>query len=137
MEKRHGLSICNLMPHRIIVLDAYGNEIGIPSSGYVSRCHVVSTNKGSICLSVDGSDTLFRTVEQVFSTPIIRNNKGDVLPFPSPVKDTVYIASTLVAKSLRRPDVLSPDTTSRGAIRDNEGKIIAVNQLQTFSMEKQ
>ena len=136
MGHQYGLNICNLMPHEIIVFTEDGEKVFIPSSGYVSRCSVHTRKSGNILLNVDGVDKLFGTVEQVFEHPQLRKIGGkEVLKFPDPIKDHVFIASTMVARALRRPDVLSPDTTVRSAIRGDTGHIVAVSRLQTFSVE--
>lgn len=53
---------------------------------------------------------------------------------PAPEKDTLYVVSRELAQYLpNRLDILCPDTTKFGAIRDNTGKIIGVSRLSSYS----
>jgi len=54
---------------------------------------------------------------------------GEIEGLPDPQPGVVYIVSMVVrqaAQAQGRTDVVSPDTSPQGAIRDEQGRIIAV-----------
>jgi len=58
---------------------------------------------------------------------------GDVEGLPEPQSNTVYIVSTLVAQAVpHRDDIIAPDTSPQGVVRDSEGKIIGVKRFQRW-----
>jgi len=107
--------LVNLTPHVVNVW--MGTEVRIiPPSGNVARIQIQSEDSGKVC-----------------GIPVVRSTDIRVLGLPRPKEDTVYLVSSVVAKSVRRPDVLSPDTTDDGVIRDGAtGRITAVKRLQVF-----
>lgn len=107
--------IVNLTPHIINVW--MGSEVRIiPTSGSVARIRIQSKNCGT-----------------VMGVPVVLSTDGSVVGLPAPKRGVVYLVSSVVAKSVRRPDVLSPDTTDDGVIRDGAtGMITAVKRLQCF-----
>lgn len=106
--------IVNLTPHSVRVF--VGKEIiEVPPSGKVSRLKVTSTPAG-----------------KVQGMPVSISGDGGILNCPEKEEGTVYIASSVVAKSLKRDDVLSPDTTDEGVLRDGDGNVYAVKRLQCF-----
>jgi len=110
--------ILNLTPH--IINCWLGSEVRIiPTSGKVARIRIQSKNCGT-----------------VMGVPVVMSTDGDVVGLPAPKKGVVYLVSSVVAKSVKRPDVLSPDTTDDGVIRDGAtGLITAVKRLQCFCPE--
>jgi len=110
-------SIVNLTPHNVRVL--VGKDLKtIPPSGKVARLKVTSKPHGA-----------------VHGMPVSLSGDDGVLNNPEAVEGVVYIASSVVAKFLKREDVLSPDTTDEGVLRDGDGNVFAVKRLQCFSVE--
>jgi hypothetical protein len=106
--------IINLTPHEISVM--VGDTMKrIPASGNVVRM----SSRCERCGDINGMQ-------------IVRVNDGETRGMPEPKDGTVYIVSSVVAKTLRRKDVLSPDTSDDGVIRDGNGYIIGVKRLQVF-----
>lgn len=64
--------------------------------------------------------------------PVVCCKEGKPHNLPAPEEGVVYLVSSLVAKKVLRDDVLCPDTSDDGAIRDGNGVIIAVKRLQNF-----
>ena len=68
----------------------------------------------------------------VMGIPVVRCKEGEPKGLPEPEDGVVFIVSSVVAKMVKRADVVSPDTSDNGAIRDGNGYIIGVKQLQLF-----
>ena len=118
----------NLTPHPVVVV---GEECPskveskeelekyivatIPPSGEVAR---VATSKEKIA-EIDG-------------IPVYRTRFGEVYGLPEPEPNTVYIVSILVLQAVagKRTDVVAPDTSPSGAVRDKDGRIVAVRGFQ-------
>ena len=106
--------VINLTPHDVSVM--CGDTMKrLPPSGRVVR----TTMNCEPCGEVDGM-------------PVVLCHEGEPRGMPEPKEGTVYIVSSVVAKSLKRRDVLSPDTSDDGVIRDGGGRIMAVKRLQVF-----
>jgi len=69
---------------------------------------------------------------EVLGIPVVCCKEGQPHNLPEPREGVVYLVSSLVAKKVLRDDVLCPDTSDDGAIRDGNGIIIAVKRLQNF-----
>jgi hypothetical protein len=72
-------------------------------------------------------------IEGGCQVPVSSSTFGEVENLPEPSEGTTYLVSALVLNALRekgvkRGDVFAPDT-SRRAVRDNEGRIVAVTGL--------
>jgi len=106
--------VVNLTPHSVRVF-VNKNVIEIPPSGKIARLKTTSKPHGS-----------------VQGMPISLSGDDGVLNYPERVDGVLYITSSVVAKSLRRDDVLSPDTTDDGVLRDGDGNVFAVKRLQCF-----
>jgi len=104
----------NYTPHVISVLN---NDMmtHIPTYGKVIRV----TNKCEPCGSVLG-----------FPVNLCLDDKIDDLPAQE--HGVIILVSSVVAKAAMRSDVLSPDTSDSGSIRDGSGRILAVKRLQAF-----
>jgi hypothetical protein len=90
-----------------------GEWVEVPPSGKIARV-----------------ETEQKKVEEVDGIPVYLVKYGKPRDLPEPQKDTVYLVSQLVLQCLSgRPDVLAPDTSPTGAIRDNKGQIIGVKAL--------
>lgn len=111
--------VVNLTPHQLSFW--LGNEVRvIPPSGNVARLRISSTECGSVC-----------------GIPVVRSRDERVIGLPSPKNGVIFLVSSIVAKVVRRPDVLSPDTTDDGVIRDGAtNRITAVKRLQLFCDEE-
>jgi len=116
--KEGRMALVNLTPHPIVVRTD-GGDVTIPPSGQVARVTSQQTLAGYIDL--DG-----------VQIPVQRTTFGQVECLPAPAPDTVYIVSGLVLSALAgtRPDVVQPDTSPAGAIRDGDGRIVAVRGFQ-------
>ena len=107
--------VVNLTPHTVRV--CVGKDIfSIEPSGKVARLGIKTVPHG--------------TVQKM---PIVLSSDGEITNVPEPEEGTVYIASSVVAKVLKREDVLSPDTTNNGVLQDGDGNVFAVKRLQCFS----
>jgi len=105
------MKIINLTPHAVVVRMEDGDRVFEPS-GTVARVAVTSTPVGE----VDG-------------IPVVAQTYGEIEDLPDPQPGVVYIVSMVVrqaAKEAGRTDVVSPDTSPAGAIRDEQGRIVAV-----------
>lgn len=112
------MQLINVTPHAIILRPDEGQEVILPPSGQVAR----------VAVSQD-------VVAQVGEIPIVATRFGDVEGLPEPRPGVLYVASTLVAQAAAaagRRDVVSPDTGPT-AVRDGEGRIVAVRRLQTWA----
>ena len=111
--------VVNLTPHPVRVF--VGKDIiEVPPSGKVARLRVSSSHHGTLPYKGQGM-------------PVTLSGDDGVINLPDVIEGTVYIASSVVAKSLKREDVLSPDTTDEGVLRDGSGNVFAVKRLQCFS----
>jgi hypothetical protein len=128
------VKIVNMMFHPLTIVELPSKEIKIqvPPSGLTARVDLSSTPDRS--LHVEGRDGVVELpVVNIRPANIkVIDGQGNKFPFPEPAEGTVFIVSTLVAGILRRDDVLSPDTTKTGAIRDGDGELFAVTALQIF-----
>ena len=113
------MKFINLTPHAINVFDDGGNIIlSLPPSGEVAR---VASNR--------------ELVGHLGPVPVFKTVFGDVVGLPDPRPDTVFVVSTLVLsalaqKGVTRDDVVAPDTSPQGAVRDDAGRIIGVRGFQ-------
>ena len=115
MRWRNVREMVNLTPHEVSVM--VGDTLKrIPPSGQVVRNNMSCVPCGELC-----------------GMPVVRCKENMPKNMPEPVEGTVYIVSSVVAKALRRRDVLSPDTSDDGVLRDGNGYIIGVKRLQVFS----
>jgi hypothetical protein len=109
-----GRTLVNLTPHPV-VLRRNGIDVTIPPNGTV--CRVASTP--GVLVDDTGPVPIYGSPEW-----------GDVEGLPPPHASTVYIVSGLVAGRVDRRDVVSPGTgPADGAIRDTDGRIVAVTRL--------
>lgn len=115
--------LINLTPHDInVVID---NKIVVfLASGLVARCEnsnaeVVDT------VTVSGIDI-----------PIVVNKYKAVIDLPEPQEDVIYLVSSMVGNHSAvkhiRTDLLGPDTSPEGALRNDKGVIVGVKRLQRY-----
>lgn len=114
------MELVNLTPHDIVIYDEDGETVKtvIKASGEVARVTVVRKKVG-----------------EINGIPVYKNTFGKVDGLPKPKRGTYYIVSILVQQAVRahgskRKDLLSPDTTPEGVVRDKNGKIIGVKNFQ-------
>jgi len=124
------VKIVNMMFHPLTIVDPVSKDIKIqvPSSGLTARVDLSSTLDSTILTK--GTEIPVVNIKPANIKVI--DGQGNKFPFPEPCVGTVFVVSTMVAGILRRPDVLSPDTTKAGAIRDGDGELFAVTALQSF-----
>jgi len=118
--KEEYMRVVNLTPHAINVRpDGASANLVIQPSGQVALVTSTQVVLGNI--SIMG-----------FSVPIIGTTYGEIECLPEPAPDTVYIVSGLVMAALKgsRQDVIQPDTSPSGVIRNSEGQIVAVKGFQ-------
>lgn len=87
----------------------------IPPSGVVAR---VKTSR--------------EKVGEINGIPLYKTVFGEVEDLPEPEEGKVFIVSILVLQAVagKRNDVVAPDTSPSGAVRDPQGRIIAVKGFQ-------
>lgn len=108
------LKLVNLTPHDVVVHLENGEKKVYPSVG---SARVTTTSE--VVGQVDGID-------------IVTQSYGDIEGLPKPKEGVLYIVSLVVrmaAQQQGRDDVISPDTSPQGAIRDDAGRIIAVRRF--------
>jgi hypothetical protein len=116
-------TLVNLTPHPI-GLSVDGVVTTIPTSGTIAR---VSSTPGEQCGTLHGVP--------LFLPPTF----GQIEGLPPMQEGTVFIVSLLVASALQsaalfRPDVVCPGTGPQdGAVRDEQGRILAVTRLNRAS----
>ncbi len=109
----------NLTPHQMgfLVRTPEGERIiNLQPSGNLCRMAITNTEVGK-------ADNI----------PVVVPEEGKLIGLPKPEPGVIFIASSIVAKIARRADVMSPDTTERGVVRDGSGQVIAVRNLQSFA----
>jgi hypothetical protein len=111
----------NLTPHPIVVRTPEGTVI-LPPSGVVARVATVEEPAGSVTL--DG-----------VQVPVVRRRFGAVEGLGDYGPDRPVVVSSLVLEALRASGaptsgVYAPDT-GPSAVRDAEGRIVAVTRLVT------
>lgn len=105
------MKIVNLTPHDVVIV---GDEKKVyPKSGVFAR---VATHS--------------EVVGEVDGVSIVSQKYGEVDGLPAPEAGTLYIVSMVVRLALPdREDLVSPDTSPQGAIRDENGMIVGVKQF--------
>lgn len=120
------MRLVNLTPHEIVISPAGAQELRLPPSGQVARVETEQVLDG--LAMVDG-----------LPISIVRTRFRHIVDLPPPEEGVLYLASTLVAQAAAergRRDVVAPDTGPASAIRDEEGRIVAVRRLQTWAVSQ-
>jgi hypothetical protein len=76
--------------------------------------------------------TKAKKVRVVDGIEFVSQEYGKIEDLPKPEKDTIYIVSLVVKQAVQklgRTDVVSPDTSPEGAVRDGQGRIIGVKRF--------
>ena len=110
--------LINLTPHDITIFLPNGEKITIPKSKEVARLVTEFVNVGNIN-----------------GVPVVKTEFKEIIGLPKPHPGVIYIVSTLVAQAaakLGRRDVIAPDTSPQGAVKDENGRIIGVKRFQVF-----
>lgn len=115
------MRLINLTPHEVTIALPDGRMITIPPSGRVARVSTVQEIIGTV-ETPDG-----------YAIPVVETRFGEIDGLPEPEDGTIYIVSSLVAQAVagRREDVMAPDTGPT-ALRDGDGRILAVRRLQIW-----
>jgi len=146
MQKKE-IELVNLTPHEITIVGEDGEvKTVIPPSGKVARVKTVQEKVDEIN-GIPIVRTKFGAVEGVPAPTICSNCSNNSLyggscqctagGLPSDCKDfepiEVYIVSTLVAQAIGgRKDIVAPDTSPQSAVRDEQGRIVAVKRFQRW-----
>jgi hypothetical protein len=113
------LKIMNLTPHAVIIRREGFDDVTFVTSGMVARVN-----------SITMPDS------EVNNIVVVKNSFFTTKDLPDEEIGTTYIVSMLVAQANpTRRDLLVPDTSPEGAIRNKDGQIIAVKGFQTFATE--
>jgi hypothetical protein len=112
--------IVNLCPHPITV---HCSGVSIPVSG-LARVATSSSQTGTLRGPPDARG-------YVDVLPVYEIAYGDVTGLPEPVEGTTYVVSLVVLQACpERRDLVAPGTGPQdGAIRDADGKIVAVTRF--------
>ncbi|AMQ66669.1 hypothetical protein FDG96_gp10 [Bacillus phage Mgbh1] len=103
-----GVNIVNLTPHDVNVYDDDGNVIATyPATGQTVRV-----------------ETKTETVGEIDGVPVVTQTYGEITGLPDRKPNTVYLVSLVVRMATDRGDLLSPDTSPQGAVRNEHGQII-------------
>lgn len=100
----------NLTPHTIVIRIAE-QDITIPPSGTVARVAQTYTD-----------------AEPCEGIPVVRATYGAVTGLPEGTDEPIIVSGMVLAALAGRPNTYAPDTGA-GAIRDADGKIVAVTRL--------
>ena len=111
------MKLINLTPHEVTIYDESGNvRLRIPPSGQVARVKPVQVKVG-----------------EVNGIPVFKTEFFEVEGLPDPQPNTIYIVSLLVLQACpHRKDLVAPDTSPSGAVRDSEGRIIGTRGFQVL-----
>jgi len=109
------IELVNLTNHDICIWGNNGSMITVRPSGKVARLRTVND-----------------MAKPIGEIRVVHTTAYSVTGLPKKKPGYIYLVSSTVAKWAMRPDVLCPDTTSRGVIKDGNGDVVAVKQLQSF-----
>lgn len=103
-------ALVNLTPHPINIILDDGSNITIDPSGVVPRCSAANT---------------------VIAPGFTQSVLGDVTGLPDKVDGVLLIVGALIRTALPdRDDLIGPDTSPTGAVRNDQGQIIGVRGFQ-------
>ncbi|MED4172576.1 hypothetical protein P4631_09025 [Halalkalibacterium halodurans] len=103
-----GVTVVNLTPHDVNVYDDDDNVIATyPATGQTARV-----------------ETKTETVGEINGVPVVTQTYGEITGLPDRKPNTVYLVSLVVRMATGRDDLLSPDTSPQGAVRNEHGQII-------------
>lgn len=102
-------TLVNCTPHMLNIILADGKKLVVEPSGVVPRCSA--------------------TTEEV-APGVVVNILGEVEGLPEMVPGKLLVVSTLVRTKSGREDLVSPNTSPSGVVRDPEGNIIGSRGIQ-------
>lgn len=106
------MKFVNLTQHDLTIVLENGDNLVLPASGEVAQV-TFSTQQ----------------VDEVNGIPIYKTiYEPKVIGLPEPQAGTIFVVSSLAAKTVKRPDVLAPTKL----IRDDDGQVIAAGGFSTF-----
>lgn len=109
------MKIINLTPHDVVVRLEDGSERVFPATGETARVKTISKDAG-----------------EMMGVPTVTQSYDVIEGLPEPKKGVLYLVSMVVRQAAQaegRTDVISPDTSPEGAIRDDKGRIVAVRRF--------
>lgn len=118
-----GYDVFNMTPHDIVVRLPSGDRFIFPPSGELIKVNVSIDHIGDIA-----------------GIPVVRTTYTSPASFPRELQDRltlpyerppILLTSSLVAKELRQPYILSPDT-GPSSEQDVNRRILSVRRFQTF-----
>lgn len=113
------MNLINLTPHALNLINQDGQEVVIAPSGLVARIDT----KSILSHTIDGVD-FYATL--VIGDPVVtETSTKQVVAFPEPLQDTVYVVSGFFRSYFDRPDLYQPAEL----VRDAEGKVIGARGL--------
>lgn len=116
--RSHRVEVINLCPHAVDLILPDGAPRTLPSSGRVARLAAIG-----------------RPLGQIDGIPAVLIAEQQVVGLPRAADGVVYVCSTVLAReaALRgRSDVFAPDAGA-SAIRDRQGRLVAVRGLRSFA----
>jgi len=140
------MRLINLTPHDVVIITDKGKEIKIPPSGFIAR--ITTRQEVTEYLSIDDP-------EEIVEIPVVKTEFSEIHGVPLACEnckrydecewykekmichvqkpEEYYIVSTLVAIALSgRKDILAPDTSPNGVVRDKYGNIKGVKRFQRW-----
>ncbi len=114
-------TILNCTPHSIKYRPAGRGTVEFPPTGIVPRVSTVESEAASISCTLDCGGG--------FILDCIQQSLGEVEGLPSASPHIYYIVSRMVFDAAPdRVDLIVPDT-GKGAVRDEQGRIVAVTRF--------
>jgi hypothetical protein len=102
------VTVINLTPHDVNVYDDAGNIVATyPATGQSVRV-----------------ETKTEKIGEINGVPVSTQTYGEITGLPDRKPNTVYLVSLVVRMATDRDDLLSPDTSPQGAVRNENGQII-------------
>lgn len=120
--KMGAVSFVNLCPHDVTLMDGNGMKLTFKASGQVARLDSKAERSHLTIGIAEGME---------IGLPLQEIEDGAVYGLPEPQENTIYITSYIIAKHVRRPDVISP-LTDQTAIRDEDNRVVGVRGFQRF-----
>lgn len=138
--KKMKYNLINLTPHEIRVMSGKDVVLVVPRSGIIAR--VKTENK--VCYTLPAAGFIWRHhVATEADIPVVTSSYGEIEYIQDDKKidlphdpNTKYIVSKIVLDansnqpSGKRSDLICPDTSPTGSIRDEKGQIIGVKGFQ-------
>jgi|Deesub1362A_J573_1020465.scaffolds.fasta_scaffold03301_3 hypothetical protein len=135
------MKFVNMTPHAITIVGEDGLvKLVIPPSGKVARVRTEQTIVGSINTisivktelgDVEGVPTVCSNCHFDSADCVYKPRGLGACEDQEPAE--IYVVSSLVAQALKgRKDVVAPDTSPQGVVRDENGRIVGVKRFQRW-----